>query len=106
MKDRRPSRGRPQAAGLDVHTIAAAKTLQDTHPPRLQDPARHPRREHDAARTRGRQFEAHHRALAARRGYKRAIAASAHKMLCIIHVVLKTAQHADGCEAISDAERR
>jgi transposase len=45
---------------------------------------------HGAARTRGCQFEAHHRALAARRGYKRAIVASAHKMLRIIYVVLKT----------------
>ena len=34
-------------------------------------------------------FEAHHRALAARRGYKRAIVAGAHKMLRIIYVVLK-----------------
>ena len=45
---------------------------------------------HGAARTKGCQFEAHHRALAARRGYKRAIVAGAHKMLRIIYVVLKT----------------
>ncbi len=45
---------------------------------------------HGAARTKGCQFEAHHRALAARRGYKRAIVAGAHKMLRIIHAVLKT----------------
>ncbi len=45
-----------------------------------------------AARTKGCQFEAHHRALAARRGYKRAIVAGAHKMLRIICVVLKTRQ--------------
>ena len=44
---------------------------------------------HGAARTKGCQFEAHHRALAARRGYKRAIVAGAHKMLRIIYVVLK-----------------
>ena len=47
---------------------------------------------HGAARTKGCQFEAHHRALAARRGYKRAIVAGAHKMLRIIYVVLKTGQ--------------
>ncbi len=46
---------------------------------------------HGTARTKGCQFEAHHRALAARRGYKRAIVAGAHKMLRIVHVVLKTA---------------
>ena len=45
---------------------------------------------HGAARTKGCQFEAHHRALAARRGYKRAIVAGAHKMLRIIYVVLRT----------------
>ena len=47
---------------------------------------------HGAARTKGCQFEARHRALAARRGYKRAIVAGAHKMLRIIHAVLKTGQ--------------
>ena len=47
---------------------------------------------HGAARTKGCQFEAHHRALAARRGYKRAIVAGAHKLLRIIYVVLKTAK--------------
>ena len=47
---------------------------------------------HGAARTKGCQFEAYHRALAARRGYKRAIVASAHKMLRIVYVVLKTAR--------------
>ncbi len=47
---------------------------------------------HGAARTKGCQFGAHHRALAARRGYKRAIVAGAHKMLRIIYVVLKTGQ--------------
>ena len=46
---------------------------------------------HGAARTKGCQFEAHHRALAARRGYKRAIVAGAHKMLRIVYIVLKTA---------------
>ena len=45
---------------------------------------------HGAARTKGCQFEAHRRALAARRGYKRAIVASAHKLLRIIYVVHKT----------------
>ena len=45
---------------------------------------------HGAARTKSCQFETHHRALAARRGYKRAIVAGAHKMLRIIHAVLKT----------------
>jgi len=59
---------------------------------------------HGAARTRGCQFEARHRALAARRGYKRAIVATAHKMLRIIHVVLKTARpyydRAAGYEAL------
>ena len=42
-----------------------------------------------AVRTKGCQFEAYHRAFAARRGYKRAIVACAHKMLRIIYVVLK-----------------
>ena len=43
---------------------------------------------HGAARTKGCQLEAHHRAIAARRGYKRAIVAGAHKMLRIIYVIL------------------
>ena len=47
---------------------------------------------HGAARTKGCQFEAYHRALAARRGYKRAIVASAHKMLRIVYAVLKAAR--------------
>ncbi len=40
---------------------------------------------HGAAGTRGCQFEDRHRALAARRGCKRAIVAGAHKMLRVIH---------------------
>ena len=47
---------------------------------------------HGAARTEGCQFEAHHRALAARRGYKRAIVAGAHKMLRIVYAVPKNAR--------------
>ena len=43
-----------------------------------------------AARTKGCQFHAQHRAIAARRGYKRAIVAIAHKMLRIIYVLFRT----------------
>ena len=44
---------------------------------------------HGAARTRGCQFHAYHRALAARRGYKRAIVATAHKLVRTIFAVLR-----------------
>ena len=54
---------------------------------------------HGAARTKGCQFEAQHRSLAARRGYKRAIVAVAHKMLRIIHVVLRTGKPYYDCTA-------
>ena len=47
---------------------------------------------HGAARTKGCQFEAHHRALAARRGYKRAIVAGAHKLLRVIYAMLKNSR--------------
>ena len=43
---------------------------------------------HAAARTTGSQFHGYHRALAARLGYKRAILATAHKLLRVIHSVL------------------
>ena len=58
---------------------------------------------HGAARTKGCQFEAHHRALASRRGYKRAIVAGAHKMLRIIYVVLKTGRPYYDCTADYEA---
>ena len=54
---------------------------------------------HGAARTKGCQFEAQHRSLAARRGYKRAIVAVAHKMVRIIHAVLRTGKPYDDCTA-------
>ncbi len=44
---------------------------------------------HGAARTTGSQFHGYHRALAARLGYKRAILATAHKLLRVIHAVLR-----------------
>ena len=44
---------------------------------------------HGAARTRSCQFHAYHRALAARRGYKRAIVATAHKLVRVIFAVLR-----------------
>lgn len=44
---------------------------------------------HGAVRTRNSQFHGHHRALAGRLGYKRAILAAAHKLLRVIHAVLR-----------------
>ena len=44
---------------------------------------------HAAARTTGSQFHGYHRALATRLGYKRAILATAHKLLRVIHAVLR-----------------
>ena len=44
---------------------------------------------HGAARTKGCQFHAYHRALTARRGYKRAIVATAHKLARVIFAVLR-----------------
>ena len=44
---------------------------------------------HGAARTRGCQFHAYHRALTVRRGYKRAIVATAHKLARVIFAVLR-----------------
>ena len=44
---------------------------------------------HAAARTTGSQFHGYHKALAARLGYKRAILATAHKLLRVIHAVLR-----------------
>ena len=41
-----------------------------------------------AARTKDCQFHGYHKALLVRRGYKRAIVATAHKMLRVIHCVL------------------
>ena len=58
---------------------------------------------HGAARTKGCQFEAQHRSLAARRGYKRAIVAVAHKMLRIIHAVLRTGKPYYDCTADYEA---
>lgn len=44
---------------------------------------------HGAVRTNGCQFRGYHKALMVRRGYKRAIVATAHKMLRVIYVVLR-----------------
>ena len=44
---------------------------------------------HGAARTRSSQFHAYHRALAARRGHKRAIVATARKLARVIYAVLR-----------------
>jgi len=44
---------------------------------------------HGAARTRSSQFHAYHRAIAARRGYKRAIVATARKLARVIYAVLR-----------------
>ena len=44
---------------------------------------------HGAVRTKSSQFYGHHRMLAGRLGYKRAILASAHKLLRVIHAVLR-----------------
>ena len=44
---------------------------------------------HGAARTRSSQFHGYHRAIAARRGYKRAIVATAHKLARVIYAVLR-----------------
>lgn len=43
-----------------------------------------------AARTHHCQFRGHHKALTVRRGYKRATVATAHKLLRVIHCVLKS----------------
>ena len=47
---------------------------------------------HGAARTRGCQFHAYHKALTVRRGYKRAIVATAHKLARAIFAVLRDGQ--------------
>ena len=47
---------------------------------------------HAAVRTRDAQFQGHHRALTARVGYKRALFATAHKMLRIIYALLRDDQ--------------
>ncbi len=47
---------------------------------------------HGAARTKGCQFHAHHRALTVRRGYKRAIVATAHKLARTVFAVLRNGQ--------------
>ena len=44
---------------------------------------------HGAVRTKSSQFYGHHRLLAGRIGYKKAILASAHKLLRVIHAVLR-----------------
>ncbi len=44
---------------------------------------------HGAVRTKGSQFYGYHRAHAGRLGYKRAILAAAHKLLRVIHTVLR-----------------
>ena len=47
---------------------------------------------HGAARTHGCQFRGYHKALMVRRGYKRAIVATAHKLLRVLYVVLRDAR--------------
>ena len=47
---------------------------------------------HGAARTKGCQFHAYHRALTVRRGYKRAVVATAHKLARTIFAVLRDAR--------------
>ena len=47
---------------------------------------------HGAARTHGCQFRGYHKALMVRRGYKRAIVATAHKMLRVLYSVLRDAK--------------
>ncbi len=47
---------------------------------------------HGAARTRGTQFHSYHKALAIRRGYKRAIVATAHKLARTVFAVLRDDQ--------------
>ena len=47
---------------------------------------------HGAARTHGCQFRSYHKALMVRRGYKRAIVATAHKLLRVLYVVLRDAR--------------
>ena len=44
---------------------------------------------HAAIRTRGCQFQSYHEAVKSRRGYKRAVVATAHKMLRIIYAMLR-----------------
>ena len=43
-----------------------------------------------AARTKGCQFQGYHKSLMIRRGYKRAVIATAHKMLRVIHSLLRS----------------
>ncbi len=47
---------------------------------------------HGTARTKGCQFHAHHRALTVRRGHKRAIVATAHKLARTVFAVLRNGQ--------------
>ena len=47
---------------------------------------------HGAARTHGCQFRGYHKALMVRRGYKRAIVATAHKLRRVLYVVLRDAR--------------
>ena len=78
-------------AGRTHHTSSPPTAPQGAFPPEFQT-LRTAIIEcaHGTVRTKGCQFEAQHRSLAARRGYKRAIVAGAHKMLRVIYVVLKT----------------
>ncbi len=48
---------------------------------------------HGAVRTHGTQFASYHRTLTARKGYKRAILATAHKLLRTVYAVLRDQQH-------------
>ena len=43
-----------------------------------------------AARTKGGQFQSLHKSLMLRKGYKRAVIATAHKMLRLVHSVLRS----------------
>ena len=74
-----PGNGESAGKRRQVNTRRGSKTLRSV----LVECA------HGAARTRGCQFRGYHKAVMVRRGYKRAIVATAHKMLRVIYVVLR-----------------
>ena len=56
-----------------------------------------------AARTKGCQFQSYHKSLMLRKGYKRAVIATAHKMLRVIHSVLRSGKPYHDPEADHEA---
>jgi len=74
-----PGNGESAGKRRKVKTLRGCKTLRTV----LVECA------HGAARTGGCQFRGYHKALMVRRGYKRAVVATAHKMLRVIYVVLR-----------------